>query len=296
MNNRRGLAGVDVESISRCNCPMQIRSMLGILCLLAAGWSSPVAAARPLVISTSPFAAPAEQQAVFQILCQLLEERLGRPVTFKAGTSYAEVIEGLAGGGIDIGFVGASSYVRARRNGTVRAILRSVRNRKDTYKGVVVVRRGSGIKKLKDLRGKKVAFVDIHSTAGYYYPRELLRRAGIDPDNDLEALMAGGHHKVVAMVASGKADAGACFEGAQAELVDPSILSAIARTDPIPGDPVVARAGLGRTLIKQVRSALIELSTLAHARPFFTYADIDSFVPAIDSDYDGVADLMRGSR
>ena len=65
--------------------------------------------------------------------------------------------------------------------------------------------------------------------------------------------------------------------------------------EPIPGDPVVVRPGLGRDLIKELRMALIELSVLPEAKTFFTFAEIDGFVPAVDSDYDAVAELIRTS-
>ena len=94
------------------------------------------------------------------------------------------------------------------------------------------------------------------------------------------------------MVADGAADAGACFEGAQDTLVDREAVVPIARTEPIPGDPVVVRAGLGAPLVTQLRAALIELANVPEARPFFMYAEIDGFVPAIDNDYDRVAELV----
>jgi len=42
-----------------------------------------------------------------------------------------------------------------------------------------------------------------------------------------------------------------------------------------------------------LRSALIDLSTAPEAKSFFVYSEIDGFVPALDSDYDVVADLVR---
>lgn len=250
---------------------------------------------RPLVVSTLPYVSGEEQEAIFRLLSDHLSRELGQEVVFQVGDSYTDVVRGLTEGSVDVAFLGAAAYIKARRTGCVRAILRSVRKGKSTYRGVIVVPRNSSIGSLKDLRGKRFAFVDTGSTAGYHYPRALLRQAGIDPDTDLSAIMAGGHHKVVAMVASGRAEAGASYEGAQSSQVDPTLLRVLAYTDPIAGDPVVVRAGLGRRLIKALRSALIELATDNNARPFFTHAEIDSFEPAIDADYDGVADLMRRS-
>ena len=96
------------------------------------------------------------------------------------------------------------------------------------------------------------------------------------------------------MVVSGKVDAGACFEGGQSNVDDPTKIAVIARTEPIPNDPVVVRPGLGKETVKALRSVLIEMSTVPEARPFFTFSEIDGFVPAFDSDYDAVAEMVRG--
>lgn len=248
---------------------------------------------KPLVISTMPFDDPAAQTAVFNLLSRHLADSLSRPVEFEAGNSYDEVIARLKSGKVDVAFVGAASYIKARRSGDVRAILRAIRHRNSSYHGIVVVKQGSPIKGLADLKGKRFAFVDKSSTAGYFFARRLLERAGLDPDRDLQPIFAGGHHKVVQMVADGEADAGACFEGAQQTLRDPQAVLPIARTEPILGDPVVVRPGLGSELINRLRSALIEIAVVPEAKNFFVFSEIDGFVPAFDSDYDRVAELIR---
>jgi phosphonate transport system substrate-binding protein len=266
----------------------------GLALALLGGSVAGGAPERPdVVISTLPFDDPGSQQAIFDILGKHLRRRLGRSVVFEAGDTYDHVIERLSRGEVDVGFVGAGAYIEARRTGDVRAILTTVRKRKPTYTGVVLVKKGSPITELRDLAGKRVAFVDRRSTAGYYYPRQLLEQAGIDVQTGLTAVFAGGHHRAAQMVASGEVDAGACFDGAQEGLGDPEAVATLARTEPIPGDPVVVRPGLGSELVNALRAALIQLSLVPEARTFFALAEIDGFVPARDGDYDAVAELAR---
>jgi phosphonate transport system substrate-binding protein len=260
--------------------------MLVLLALLAA-------ADRPLVITAVPFDNPEEQRAVFGLLSQHLARRLDREVRFESSSSYDDVIDSLAKGKADVAFLGAAAYLQARRTGQARAILKTVRHKKTEYFGVFVVKRGSPLKTLEQLKGKKVAFVDPNSTGGFHFPRQLLRARGMDPDKDVVPVFAGGHHKVVKMVAAGEVEAGACFEGAEAVLPDPDSVVAIARTEPVPNDPVVVRPGLGPDVIKRLRSALMELTTLPEARNFFTFSEIDGFVPAVDGDYDAVAQQIQ---
>jgi len=263
--------------------------LVGFLALTKVAAAEPF----PLTFTTLPFDNVEEQRAVFSILSKQLGDGLGRPVQFVASRSYDDAIESLASGKADVALLGAVAYVKARRQGHVRAILRTIRHQKTTYYGIIVVKRGSAIKSLADLKGKSFAFVDKYSTAGYLYPKMLLNAAGIDAERDLKVSFAGGHHLVVKKVAAGEVDAGACFEGAQDTLADPESVVPIARTEPVAGDPVVVRPGLGAELVKKLRSAMIELATVPEAKPFFTYSEIDGFVPAVDGDYDRVDELLR---
>ena len=247
----------------------------------------------PLTFTTLPFDRAEEQRAVFGILSKQLGEELGRPVLFVASESYDDAIDKLSSGKADVALLGAVAFVKARRRGYARAILRTIRHHKATYSGIIVVKRGSPIKSIADLKGKRFAFVDQDSTSGYLYQRMLLVAAGFDLERDLEVSFAGGHHLVVQKVAAGEVDAGACFDGAQDTLSDPGAVIPIARTEPVPGDPVVVRPGLGGELIKKLRSAMIDLATVPEAKSFFTYSEIDGFVPAVDGDYDRVDELVR---
>ncbi len=264
---------------------------------LAALLAVPQAAmARPLTLSTLPFDDPAQQEAVFGILTGKLQAALGQPVSFVASHSYDEVTARLLKGEIDVAFVGAGAYLAARKSGEVRAILRAIRHRTSTYRGVLLVKSDSDISSVAELRGKRVAFVDRTSTAGFLFARLLFKDAGIDVERDLEPVFAGSHHRVVELVAKGDVAAGACFEGAEDALPEPRSVRPIARTAAILGDPVVVRAGLGPELVRRLRSALIELATDPEARPFFAFAEIDTFVPALDRDYDKVAAALSAGQ
>jgi phosphate/phosphite/phosphonate ABC transporter binding protein len=255
----------------------------------------PAAANAPLTLSTLPFDKSSDQAAVFSVLREQLEKKLGQPVRFVAGTSYHGVIDGIEKGTVDVALVGALAYVQARMSAPVHVLLRTVRRGAKSYRGVVVVPTNSPVKKLEELRSKRFAFVDKTSTSGYLYPRMLLKEAGLDPDKDVTVLFAGTHREVVEWVAGGKADAGACFQGAPDMLEHPEGLRVVARTGEIVGDPVVVRPGLPPDLTKRLRSALIDLASTPAAAPFFTAAEIDTFVPATDHDYDALASLAAAA-
>jgi phosphonate transport system substrate-binding protein len=154
-----------------------------------------------------------------------LAGKLGIPVTVQTGTSYSAVIEALRNKFVDAMEVGpfahvlASSqtkvdplavgiYPRVPRGGT------AVYNAKESpfYYSVFFTKKGSGITKISDLKGRKFAFVDAASTSGNLIPRTALLKAKLDPEKDMESIFAGSHQSAAVAVWNGKVDAGANYE------------------------------------------------------------------------------------
>jgi len=77
-----------------------------------------------------------------------------------------------------------------------------------TYRGAFVARTDSGIRALKDLEGRSLAYTDEASTSGFVFPRSLLRRLGVRPAAEL---FLGGHPRVVQEVWAGRVAAGAIY-------------------------------------------------------------------------------------
>ncbi len=76
------------------------------------------------------------------------------------------------------------------------------------YRGCVMTRTDSGIRRLRDLTGRSFAFADETSTSGHIFPRMLLDRNNVSLGR---VYMAGGHPNVVQAVWDGKAMAGSTF-------------------------------------------------------------------------------------
>jgi phosphonate transport system substrate-binding protein len=76
------------------------------------------------------------------------------------------------------------------------------------YRGCVMSRTDSGVRRLQDLTGQSFAFSDETSTSGHIFPRMLLDRAGVSLGR---VYYAGGHPNVVQAVWDGKAKAGSTF-------------------------------------------------------------------------------------
>jgi len=107
----------------------------------------------------------------------LYEKEFGRPVDWRKFDSGAEVIAAIAGGSLDIGFVGSSPLAVAASNKVPIEAFFIADLIGDAEQ--LVVRNGSGIEKPEDLAGKTVAVPFVSTT--HYSLLAALKHWGIDP-------------------------------------------------------------------------------------------------------------------
>lgn len=154
-------------------------------------------------------------------------------------TSYAAAIEAMGAGKAQFSFLATLAAILGRQKYGIDPVLVSTRayqtvpldpdkglanTQQAFYKGQFITKKGSGITKLADLKGKTFCFTDPLSGSGTIIPQIVLKAAGIDPDKDLKSYQfAGSHPNVVTAVYKGDCDAGATFIDAR---TDASVLKA----------------------------------------------------------------------
>lgn len=153
----------------------------------------------------------------FKCLQDKLPAAIGvEKVSLFPAADYDGVIQGLLGGTLDEAELGASGYAKiALANpDVVTPVLTTVQTDGSTgYYSIMVARKDSGIKTLKDLKGKKLGFADPDSTSGYLVPTVTLPDAIGAPIKDYFAStgFGGGHENLVLEVLKGTFDAGTTF-------------------------------------------------------------------------------------
>jgi phosphonate transport system substrate-binding protein len=126
-------------------------------------------------------------------------------------TSYVAVVEALGTGKADFAAFSTFAYVLAKdiKKYEIEAVLKVLRGHGETsYKGQIIAHADSGINKIEDLKGKKFAYVDPTSSAGFIMPAQLFKEKGIQLGDIVFALK---HDSVVTMVYNKQVDAGATF-------------------------------------------------------------------------------------
>jgi phosphonate transport system substrate-binding protein len=196
----------------------------------------------------------------------LLHKETGLYFKTSVATSYAAVIEAMGAGKVDIGWLATFSYVLAKDKYDVELLLVVQRFGSPFYRGQIMVRADSGIHSLKDLKGKRFAFVDPASTSGHLYPKTLLLSKGFDPKTFFgKSVFAGSHNAVVLSLYKGEVDGGAAYDGSRAAVAKsyPDVfekIKVIAYTKEIPNDTVSVRKELSEDLKAKLRDGLKKIS------------------------------------
>lgn len=173
--------------------------------------------------------------------------------------------------------------------------------------GAIIVRKGSAIKTLTDLKGKRFAFGPMLAPTGYLAEYALLLSGGIDPEQDLIYTIPPGtykHEKLIYGVIYG------LYDAAAAPVLDLEImtregkitaedLTILAQTPTIPYCTFAAAKGTDPALVEKVRAALLALTKDVTAEvdgeklKVLKAAWIDGYEILDDKEYDPIREMAK---
>jgi phosphonate transport system substrate-binding protein len=250
-----------------------------------------------------PFEAADRIRENYRPFVEYLSQKMGRKVEMFIATDYVGIIEALRAKQLDMVQLSPLPYVLASNQVKLLALYSPVEQRPAGqngayYQGVIIARKDSGIRTVKDLKGKTMAFVDPASTSGNLYPKELLMRNGIDPKRDLKnQIYAGNADAVTQAVFNKSVDAGALYEnGMERSLKDADKIAqmrVVAKTKPIPNGVLAIRADLPKPVISKFKAAMDEMvkkkEVEKHCGGFMTV----NWIPANEKQFDSVRQTAR---
>ena len=229
------------------------------------------------------------------------------PYKFKISVpnSYIAVVEAFGTKRADISTLNTFSYILAYEKYGTQALLTSIRYGKPTYQGQIIARADSKVKTLRDIQGKKFAYVDPSSTSGYLLPKKLFIENGVKPS---ETIFAQKHDNVVTMVYNKQVDAGATYHTpiADGKINDArklvktqypdveDIVKIIFLTEPIPNDPIVFRKDLPEEMKTIIADAFIKyVGTPSGKETLNAIFSITDLKKSTDKDYDEVRVMLK---
>lgn len=201
---------------------------------------------------------------VYQQIADQIQWRLGCTVQLNITTNYTAEVEAMRAKQLDVGEFGPLGYVFAKQlaNAEPVATFADKSGTPLTYYASIVTWPGSGITSLDQVKGKKFAYSDPASTSGHLYPAYALKKAGIDPDNGVQAVYAGSHTASFLAIKNHKVDAGELNSdriSAATKTGDykASDFPTLWKSDPIPQDPITVRGDLPQAFKDKFTAALL---------------------------------------
>jgi phosphonate transport system substrate-binding protein len=152
------------------------------------------------------------QSKKYELLGSYLTSRTGIKVNFTMFNQYGDSIDLYLGRKLDGAFFGSFTAVLALDKLEIELLVSQLNmNGANTSHGYLFVRKDSGIKGFKNLKGRVMVYVDKATFTGYVFPIAYLRENGVtDTDNFFsEYYFAGSHDFAIMEVLNGKADIGA---------------------------------------------------------------------------------------
>ncbi len=258
-----------------------------------------MAAEGKLVIGIIPEVNLEKQMERFAPLVKYLGKRVGMEVGVKPLSNYGLIYEELRDGKIDAGFFGSFVYGMTRARLHVEPVVRPVRtDGVSTYAGYLFVRKDSGIREPRDMKGKTIALVDPATTAGYLAQKVYLKKHGIDMDREMKIFWAGSHDAAAMAVFRRQADVGGAknhpFNKVGAD--NPAFKDAMAVLDEstaVPDNVFAVKKGLDPGIREKIRSVFTGMDKDAEGKEVLRKFGASRFIDTRDADYKNLYRMVK---
>ena len=157
-----------------------------------------------LIFAYTPVEDPAVYAKVWKGFLENMEKVTGKKVQFFPVQSNAAQIEAMRAGRLHVaGFNTGSNPLAVACAGFKPFAMMASADDTFGYEMEIITYPGSGIEKVQDLKGKKLAFTSETSNSGYKAPSAILKAEyGLEPSKDFEPVFSGKHDNSILGVAN----------------------------------------------------------------------------------------------
>ncbi len=255
--------------------------------------------ARDIVLGLIPAENNEEMVQKFEPMRAHLEKKLGERVKVFTATDYAGVIEAMKRKRVDIAWFGPLAYYLAEREAGAEAFAVGIRegSNSHTYRSIFVAPCDAGIRSIRDMKGKSVAFVDPASTSGGLMPAFMVKKeTGMMPDQYFgKFTYAGSHDAAELAVKNRTVDAAADNDITYERMLGKGLISkqsncVVLQSEPLPGPPLVYRSDLPPELKAKIQEAVLT----AHQEIKVTgYGNLSRYVAIAPKDYQMIREMVK---
>lgn len=217
-----------------------------------------------------PWEEPKKLEMMYEPLMNYLSEVLNQPCKLEVMGSYNDLVKRMSSGNVHIGFFTPKTYVTAKNQLknlkyiATHLTLSESGKLTDFYEGVIISRKGSDIESIADAKNKTIAFTHQESSSGYVYPSSLLRKMGVKyKEYFSQVFFLKKHHRITGAIYRGTVDIGVTWDGELENAVKKygDAFTIVAKTRPIPNDPVAAAGSVSEEVVQAIAKALSLLNS-----------------------------------
>jgi phosphonate transport system substrate-binding protein len=233
------------------------------------------------------------QKKRYEPLAEYLSKKIRARIVLRSLSRYGNIIENFTSNDLDGAFFGSFTAALAYRKLGIEALARpEYPDGTSTYHGLLFVRRDSGIRNGQDMRGKRFAFVDKATTAGWLLPLYYFKTQGIDDHRSWlrESYFTGTHEGAIYDVLQKKADIGAAKNTVFQRLAERDSrlseeLVILATSPDVPENALCVRGDLPDVLKTTLKDALLNMHQEQEGREILESFGAARFIPTTEEDY-----------
>lgn len=237
----------------------------------------------------------------YEPIAAYLFHKTGIKIKLRVLPRYDNIINYFVSSGMDGAFLGSFTYPLAHAKLGVEILARPENpDGISTYHGLIIVRKDSGIRTVKDMRGKRFAFVDRATTAGYLLPLYYFKRNGVGNYKTYlkEYYFAGTHESAIEDVLNRKADICAAkntvFERlAKSEERLVRELLILEKSPDVPENGLAVRKDLDPSFKRKLKEALLNMHRDPEGGEALRVFGARRFIETVDADYEPVLKYAR---
>jgi len=248
------------------------------------------AAAGPPVyrFAVHPLHNPQRLAEIYGPIVAYLNRRLGSPVLkLEASRSYESFEAMLYGRGYEFALPNPAQALRSLESGYR---IFGKMGGDESFRGILLVRRDSGILRVEQLKGKVVSFPAPTALAATMMPLWYLHTHGLDANREIRRLYAGSQESSIMSVYTGRAAAAATWPVPWETFSrrSPEVAAALEvrwQTEPLVNNALVARDDVPPELVARVAALLFAMHETPEGARLLAEVPIPRFEPATAGTY-----------
>ncbi len=257
--------------------------------------SAPLIEERTLIFGVHPLHNPQRLFEVYQPLVDYLNRHLKTTtIRLEASRNYDEYDKKLFSGHFDLSLPNPYQTVQSTEHGyKIFGKMGDDHN----FRGIILVRKDSGIREVSDLRGKSVSYPAPTALAATMMPQRFLHDRGINIHRDIKNFYVGSQESSIMNVYLRKTAAAATWPPPWIAFIKerPEIAREVKvmwETTSLPNNGLVAKKEIDPALIDQISALMFNLHTTEEGRRILNPMNLSRFQKADDATYGPVREFL----